>query len=69
MNEQHHDRHSLDADRFVEGFEETVIVHPVDPDSELGRAMARARESWGEAGPPDPADFDWSSIRPERIPE
>ena len=56
-------RHPLDAERFVEGFEETVGVHAVDPDSELGRAMARAREAWGEAGPPDPADFDEDSLR------
>ena len=60
---QRDERHPLDAERFVEGFDETVIVHRVDPDSELGRAMARARERWGEAGPPDPADFDPSSLR------
>ena len=35
-------------------------VHVVDPDSELGRAMARAREA-GIAGPDD--EFDEGSIR------
>ena len=49
---------------FADGFIEVErAVHFVDPDSELGRAMARAREAWGEAGPPDPADFDESSLR------
>jgi len=35
-------------------------VHVVDPESELGRAMAKAREA-GIAGPDD--DFDEGSIR------
>lgn len=63
------ERHPFDAERFVEGFDETVRVHQVDPDSELGRAMAEARESWGEKGPPDPADFDEASIRGSPVEE
>ena len=35
-------------------------VHVVDPESELGRAMAKAREA-GVAGPDD--EFDEGSIR------
>ena len=43
---------------FAHGFEEVEqVTHFVDTDSPLGQAMKRARESWGEAGPPDPDDF------------
>ena len=54
------------ADSFVEV---ERVTHFVDPDSELGRAMARARDAWGEAGPPDPEDFDWSGVRGEPVAE
>jgi hypothetical protein len=39
----------------------------VDPTSTLGKVMLRARESWGENGPPDPNDFDEDSIRPTPV--
>jgi hypothetical protein len=58
------DRHPLDAERLMEGFEETTIVQSVDPDSDLGRAMARARAA-GIAEDPD--DFDEGSMMPTRI--
>ena len=54
------ERPSDPADGWVEV---ERVTHFVDPDSEPGRAMARARENWGEAGPPDPEDFDASSLR------
>lgn len=52
-------RHSFDAERFAEGFEEVErVTHFVDPESLLGKAMAEARESWARnGGPPDPDDF------------
>jgi len=40
-------------------------VHAVDPDSELGRAMAKARE----AGIMEPGDFNEDSIRPTPVPQ
>ena len=58
------DRHPFDADRFLDGFTEERREVPVDPESPLGEAMARARESWGPAGPPDPDAF----VFPEPIP-
>jgi DNA-binding CsgD family transcriptional regulator len=59
----------FDADALLGGFTETSSMHQVDPDSELGRAMASAREAWGAAGPPDPADFVEGSIHPVDIDE
>ena len=56
-------RHPFDTERFLEGFTVEEHRHPVDPDSPLGRAMAEARASWGEAGTPDPESF----VRPEPI--
>ena len=40
-------------------------THPVDPDSDLGRAMTKARE----AGIMAPGDFDEGSIRPTPVRE
>jgi len=55
---QHDLRHPFDVERCADGFVEVErVTHFVDPDSELGRAMARARESWAEHGVPDPDDF------------
>ncbi len=42
-----------------------TTFHPDDPDSELGRAMARARE----AGIMAPGAFDEGSIRPTPVEE
>jgi hypothetical protein len=50
-------RRPFDPERFLDGFTEEGRQVPVDPDSPLGQAMARARAAWGEAGPPDPSDF------------
>jgi len=52
-----HERRDPMDDGLVEVERST---HFVDPDSELGRAMARAREA-GIAGPDD--EFDEGSIR------
>ncbi len=61
MNER--DRHD---DRADDGFVEVKrSVHPVAPDSELGRAMAKARE----AGIMEPGEFDEGSIRPTPVRE
>lgn len=47
----------FDAENLLDGFTVEERQVPVDPDSALGRAVAAARESWGDAGPPDPAAF------------
>jgi len=52
-----HERREPMGDGLVEVERST---HVVDPESELGRAMAKAREA-GIAGPDD--DFDEGSIR------
>lgn len=55
----------FDADELMAGFElvdERQV--PVDPDSTLGRTMARAREAWAAPGyvPLDPDDFTVTPI-------
>ena len=58
------------AEHVVEDlFEVERATHVIDPESDLGRAMVQARESWGDGRPPDPEDFDWSSVRPEPVTE
>jgi hypothetical protein len=47
----------FDAGKLLDGFTVEERQVPVDPDSPLGRAMAAAREAWGEAGPSDPNAF------------
>ncbi len=49
----------FDPDTLLDGFTVEERQVPVDPDSPVGRAMAAARASWGEAGPPDPEAFVW----------
>ena len=58
------DRHRWDAQTFADSFTEEERQVPVPADSELGRAMAQARESWAAAGgPPDPDDFQVEPVR------
>lgn len=54
----------FDVEGFLGGFTVEERRVPIDPDSPLGRAMAEARASWGEAGPPDPAAFVFPEPRP-----
>jgi hypothetical protein len=54
----------FDAEKLLGGFTMERREVPVDPDSPLGKAMARVRESWGEAGPPDPNDFVFPESHP-----
>ncbi len=61
MNER--DRHDNQADDGL--VEVEWVTHFVDPDSELGRAMAKARE----VGILAPGDFDEGSIRPTPVGE
>ncbi len=42
---------------FADSFSETERQVPVPADSEVGRVMAAARESWARDGVPDPDDF------------
>lgn len=68
MNEDHKPYDTsrpFDADELMGGFTEERREVPVDPDSELGKVMARAREAWAQNGrPPSPDDF----VFPEPIP-
>jgi hypothetical protein len=51
------ERNPFDVDCFLDSFTEERQEIPVAPDSPLGQAMTRARESWGPTGLPDPAEF------------
>ena len=62
-------RHERTEHAAEDLFEVERSTHVIDPESDLGRAMAQARESWGDGGPPDPEDFDEDSIRPGRVTE
>ena len=57
----------FDAQKLLDGFTVEERQVPVDPDSPLGRAMAEARASWGEAGPPDPDAFVWPAQTPVEL--
>jgi len=59
-----------DAHDPADGFQEVErVTHFVPEDSPLGEAMKRARESWGEAGPPDPDDFVFPEPTPVELDE
>ena len=56
---------SFAAERFLDDFTEETRETPVDPGSQLGRAMAEARE----AGIMEPGEFDEGSIRGTPVPD
>ncbi len=60
-----HERDRRDDQADDDWVEVERSTHVVDPDSELGRAMAKARE----AGIMEPGEFDEGSIRPTPVGE
>ena len=59
MNEQHRPHEQAD-DASVEAERGT---HVIEPDSELGRAMTRAREHWIEDDPAETIGVDEEALR------